>query len=54
MDNLECLQRMTQLVGMIEDLNRVGRIFAYGLIQCNDDIEHDSNDLDCINVVEIA
>ena len=51
MDNFGCLQKMTQLVGMIEDFNRVGRIFAYGLI-CADN--EDDVDLDCINIQDVA
>ena len=42
---------MTQLVGMIEDFNRVGRIFTYGLI-CADN--EDDVDLDCINIQDVA
>jgi len=46
-DNLSSLNRITNIVSMMEDFNRVGRIFSGGLIRSLDDAEVD---LDCIEL----
>ena len=46
-DNLSSLNRITNIVSMMEDFNRVGRIFSGGLLRSLDDADVE---LDCIEL----
>ena len=50
-DNLTSTNRMANVVSMMEDFNKVGRIFRDGLINCQMD---GSVELDCIEIESMA
>ena len=50
-DNLTSTNRMANVVSMMEDFNKVGRIFRDGLINCQMD---GTVELDCIEIESMA
>ena len=50
-DNLTSTNRMANVVSMMEDFNKVGRIFRDGLINCQ---MNGSVELDCIEIESMA
>ena len=50
LDNFLVLQKMYQLVSLLEDLNRCGEIFKNGLITNGD---HHSAEIDDINITDL-